>query len=464
MVDALMELFKPIQNNSSFKDKKAAIDEALELSVEMENCVMAQLRHIKKKIDANEVLAKDVRAFAIEEAEEEKNRLELHKRYPSHLESLDKIIGEPSQRSIENNMPEFEGDKSRIWYHHERTKLSEGVHLEVKRLLSQQHVRNGEDWRVFEVERMNKDEIEWHSVELIDWSRISKVVHSKSPIECLIQWTNQEHPIIHKTPWTKEEDLLLETLVQSHGSDGKWELISKGMDNHRTPSQCFSRYQMNQYKGVRESWTAEDDESLRAAVAVVGDGNWQQVAATMGKKSGQQCLQRWRKSIDPAIRRTRWTRDEDVALKSAVVLYGEGHWAKICLHIPGRTDMQCRERWVNILNPSIKRDPLNDEEKNILSKLVAEHGQKWSLIARLMPGRTDNHLLREYKALVKSQKDGKEQGQEQEQEQQEQELKEKEQEQEQEKEQEKEKKKGNGRGRPKGKAKGKAKRKGKEQE
>ncbi|KAI9031662.1 Homeodomain-like protein [Phycomyces nitens] len=252
---------------------------------------------------------------------------------------------------------------------------------------------------------MDKDSMDWFPVERMNWDRISKTVRTKNSMECLIQWNNQEHPIIHKTPWTEEEDKKLDELVEQYGPNGRWENISKGMNNHRTPSQCFSHYQLNLYKSGREAWTAEDDESLRAAVAVIGDGNWQQVAATMGKKSGQQCLQRWKKSIDPAIRRSRWTPDEDEALKSAVMVYGEGHWAKICLHTPGRTDMQCRERWTNILSPKINRKPMSAEEKQQLVCLVEEHGQKWSLIARLMPGRTDNQILREYKAILKKQKD-----------------------------------------------------------
>ena len=76
----------------------------------------------------------------------------------------------------------------------------------------------------------------------------------------------------------------------------------------------------------------------------------------MPGRTGQQCLHRWQKSINPAIRRARWTPPEDDRLRDAVRLYGH-NWANVQYHVPGRTDVQCRERWMNILNPELHRAP-----------------------------------------------------------------------------------------------------------
>ena len=76
----------------------------------------------------------------------------------------------------------------------------------------------------------------------------------------------------------------------------------------------------------------------------------------MPGRTGQQCLHRWQKSINPTIRRARWTAEEDARLTTAVSLYGHS-WARVRFHVPGRTDVQCRERWMNILNPDLHRAP-----------------------------------------------------------------------------------------------------------
>lgn len=50
---------------------------------------------------------------------------------------------------------------------------------------------------------------------------------------------------------------------------------------------------------------------LRQAVRLYGDRSWQQVAACMVNRTGQQCLHRWTKSLNPTIRSGRWTKEED---------------------------------------------------------------------------------------------------------------------------------------------------------
>jgi myb proto-oncogene protein len=56
-------------------------------------------------------------------------------------------------------------------------------------------------------------------------------------------------------------------------------------------------------------------------------------------------IYRWKKTLHPAIRRVgRWTLDEDKRLKVAVKLFGPKKWDKIAQFVPGRTQVQCRER------------------------------------------------------------------------------------------------------------------------
>jgi len=54
-------------------------------------------------------------------------------------------------------------------------------------------------------------------------------------------------------------------------------------------------------------------------------------------------------------------------LKDAVKLYGAGNWVKIQSYVLGRTDVKCRERWVNVLDPAVKKDPWTAEVNLTLS-------------------------------------------------------------------------------------------------
>jgi hypothetical protein len=178
----------------------------------------------------------------------------------------------------------------------------------------------------------------------------------------MIQWTTQEHPKINKKPWSVSENKQLMSLVKKHGIYGSWERIAVELGTDRTVSQCFSHYQSqtNRLK-AKGKWTKSEDRLLARVVKQLGPRNWQQVAHILGDRTGSQCLQRWTKALDPAIKRSRWAQEEDDVLKNAVEVYGLGNWTKVQKHIPGRTDMQCRERWVNILDPGLNHSKLSNE-------------------------------------------------------------------------------------------------------
>ncbi|BBG99670.1 myb domain protein 4 [Prunus dulcis] len=57
-----------------------------------------------------------------------------------------------------------------------------------------------------------------------------------------------------------------------------------------------------------------------------------------------------------------------------------------------RCGKSCRLRWINYLRPDIKRGNFEQDEEDLIIKLHALLGNRWSLIAGRLPGRTDNEV------------------------------------------------------------------------
>ncbi|KAE9592031.1 hypothetical protein Lal_00038323 [Lupinus albus] len=88
-----------------------------------------------------------------------------------------------------------------------------------------------------------------------------------------------------------------------------------------------------------------------------------------------------------------WTEEEDHMLKKCIEQYGEGKWHRVPL-LAGlnRCRKSCRLRWLNYLRPNIKRGSFGEEEVEMIIELHKLLGNRWSLIAGRLPGRTANDV------------------------------------------------------------------------
>jgi hypothetical protein len=156
-------------------------------------------------------------------------------------------------------------------------------------------------------------------------------------------------------------------------------------------------------------WTDEEDELLRRAVESHGEKNWKKIAESVPGRNHTQCLQRWSKVLVPGLKKGVWEpREDEILIQQAQKQLSERltqgktakiEWGKVKNAIPGRTAKQCRERWVNNLNPEISREQWTRLEDATIMRLFPEMPQKWAAIAKHIPGRTENAVKIRHKTL-----------------------------------------------------------------
>lgn len=77
------------------------------------------------------------------------------------------------------------------------------------------------------------------------------------------------------------------------------------------------------------------------------------------------------------------------------------NWTIVSKGMKTRSCKQCRERWVNHLNPGVRKTKWTAEEDKLLLELARENPRKWAQIARQMPGRTENMVKIRWNSLNK---------------------------------------------------------------
>ncbi|KAJ3122332.1 Myb-like DNA-binding domain protein [Physocladia obscura] len=241
----------------------------------------------------------------------------------------------------------------------------------------------------------------------LNWSTIARNIPpgDKSATDCRIQWLVNLHPNINRALFTQEEVARLGELVklqQEQATETDWDTIAIELGNGRVAWQCFRIYQKYMNPAL-QLWTHDEDTQLKKLVEIHGNGNWATIAKHMNNRTRLQCQTRWRQNLRPGLRRGRFTKDEDNLLKEAVARFGIGSWAKIANAVQTRNDVQCRERYLDVLNPEIVTGPFSKEDDELLLKLIAKFGQKWSAIAAEFRTRTAKMCKRQYARILKVQ-------------------------------------------------------------
>lgn len=227
----------------------------------------------------------------------------------------------------------------------------------------------------------------WH----VFWEGVADALNMyprKTGRECQIHWTHTYHPGLNRNPqWTKEEETRLLQVLDETSGVRRWEEIAAKIGTGRSAFDVYRHYQTALNVGlISETWSLEEIEKLRSLVKEYKGRKsklWFSVAERLGTKTNEQCRAKWEAYSKESLKMGQWSVHEDLFLQACVQMCGRGNWIRVADNVPLRTDLQCRERYENVLAPELhthNRWSKSDDDR--LLEAVQKYGPgNWSLVA-----------------------------------------------------------------------------------
>ncbi|XP_058928886.2 snRNA-activating protein complex subunit 4 isoform X2 [Kogia breviceps] len=280
-----------------------------------------------------------------------------------------------------------------------------GTTSEAERQLLEKQAREAEK-EVQDIHQLPEEALLGGRLDEHDWEKISNVNFegSRGAQEIRRFWQNCEHPSINKQEWGAREVGRLQAVAAARGHLD-WQKIAEELGTCRSAFQCLQKYQQHSPALKRREWTEEEDRVLSRLVQEMRVGNhipYRRIVYYMEGRDSMQLIYRWTKSLDPSLKKGLWAPEEDAKLLQAVAKYGEQDWFKIREEVPGRSDAQCRDRYLRRLHFGLKKGRWNSQEEEKLVELIEKYGVgHWAKIASELPHRTGSQCLSKWKIMVR---------------------------------------------------------------
>ncbi|CAD8192266.1 unnamed protein product [Paramecium octaurelia] len=155
-------------------------------------------------------------------------------------------------------------------------------------------------------------------------------------------------------------------------------------------------------KIIKTAWNTKEDNLLKKGIRNCGM-NWIAIAQYVPNRNPNQCAQRWKRLQGQRSRTNQfWKPEEDQLLLQLITQLGK-QWSKIAQIFKNRSSKQCRNRYINSLDPELKQNSFTQEEDQLIYQKYLEFGSKWSYISKFFEGRSDNQIKNRFYNNIRSQ-------------------------------------------------------------
>ena len=164
------------------------------------------------------------------------------------------------------------------------------------------------------------------------------------------------------------------------------------------------KQQLNRIFSIRKvknqkKWTRDEDELLISLAEKYNEKHWKEISKMFVNKNSLQCFSRY-KRIRPGIIKGSWKKEEDQDILRLVHKYGKA-WSKISKMLNTRNGKQIRDRFINVLDPEIRKGKFTEEEDQKLVDLFQKFGPKWATISKFYPNRTADMIKNRFHSSIK---------------------------------------------------------------
>lgn len=245
----------------------------------------------------------------------------------------------------------------------------------------------------------------------LDWMRIAvQVPTTRSDNECRLKWNNDVHPDINRCPFSQEEQETIKKLVIEKGFD--WNFISNALSDIdsgiRLPWMVASEFQQNLNPDMKRTGPLSQQEAflMQGIITGIRVGDyipWNRVAYFMKGRTVEQLKHHWTLRTQTLKSGVYWTDLEDKVLVVAVARFGDNDWKRVSQECFGRTNRQCRERYVLRIGVNDRKHGnwTPEDDKKIMS-LAVKHNFKWTKLQKELPGRNGTQIAARYAHIVSS--------------------------------------------------------------
>mmetsp|Transcript_18709 Transcript_18709/g.33894 ORF Transcript_18709/g.33894 Transcript_18709/m.33894 type:complete len:296 (-) Transcript_18709:216-1103(-) len=149
-------------------------------------------------------------------------------------------------------------------------------------------------------------------------------------------------------------------------------------DNEYSP--LLKPFNIESKQKTRHTWSNDEDEILVRIVDERGPKNWNVIAkelnsqlyGSMPVRQGKQCRERWFNHLNPTLRKGNWRASEDIYILKKQVELGN-RWSEIAKGMEGRTENSVKNRWKCMIKKAKRRHP---HSTNVIDLIIAEREQK----------------------------------------------------------------------------------------